>query len=100
MLLAIQSQVDGHIPGSGSHEVLPVCGTSLGLLFLSKGLAPVVINKLKYGTRHPNNPNILLDSNWNRHPRDVRNLTELISSMPKWPKLLTTQDLDLARAVK
>ena len=99
-LLAVQDQVDGHFKGSGAHESLPVCGTSLALLFLSKGLAPVVINKLKYGTRHPNNPNILLDNNWNRHPRDVRNLTELISSMPKWPKLLTTQDLDLARAVK
>ena len=100
MLMAIQNPVDGSIPGSGSHESQPVCGTSLGLLFLSKGLAPVVINKLKYGTRHPNNPNIMLDNNWNRHPRDVRNLTELMSSMPKWPKLLTTQDLDLTRAVK
>ena len=43
---------------------------------------------------------MLVDDNWNRHPRDVRNLTELISGMPKWPKLLTTQELDLARAVK
>ena len=100
MMLATQVAVDGHWVGTGSHEAQPVCGTSLALLFLSKGLAPVLINKLKYGTRHPNNPNILLDNNWNRHPRDVRNLTELISSMPRWPKLLTTQDLDLARAVK
>lgn len=100
MFLAIQSPVDGHWVGTGNQEAIPVCGTSLALLFLSKGLAPVMINKVKYGTRHPNNPNILLDNNWNRHPRDVRNLTELISSMPRWPKLLTTQDLDLARAVK
>ena len=100
MLLAIQNPVDGHWTGTGTHETHPVYSTSLALLFVSKGLAPVLINKLKYGTRHLNNPNILLDNNWNRHPRDVRNLTELVSSMPKWPKLLTTQDLDLARAVK
>ena len=99
-LLAIQNPVDGHFPGVGQYETQPVCGTSLALLFLSKGLSPVLINKLKYGTRHPNNPNILLDNNWNRHPRDVRNLTELISSLPRWPKLLTSQELDLARAVK
>jgi hypothetical protein len=100
MMLATQNQIDGHWVGTGSHEAQPVCGTSLALLFLSKGLAPVLVNKLKYGTRHPNNPTLLLDNNWNRHPRDVRNLTELISSLPRWPKLLTTQDLDLARAVK
>ncbi len=100
MLLATQNQVDGHWVGLGSHESQPVCGTSLALLFLSKGLAPVLINKLRHGTRHPNNPLVLLDNNWNRHPRDIRNLTELISSMPRWPKLLTTQELDLSRAVK
>jgi hypothetical protein len=100
MLLATQNAVDGHWPGTGSYETQPVCGTSFALLFLSKGLAPVLINKLKYGARHPNNANVLLDNNWNRHPRDVRNLAELISSMPRWPKLLTTQELDLARAVK
>lgn len=99
-LLAIQNPVDGHWVGTGTYESRPVCGTSLALLFLSKGLSPVLVNKLKYGMRHPNNPNVLLDNNWNRHPRDVRNLTELISNMPRWPKLLTSQDLDLARAVK
>ena len=100
MLLAIQNGVDGRFVGTGTHESQPVYSTSLALLFLSKGLAPVLINKLKYGTRHPNNPNLLLDNQWNRHPRDVRNLTELISGMPRWPKLMTTQELDLARAVK
>lgn len=100
MLMATQNDISGAWTGTASHETNQVCGTSLALLFLSKGLAPVLINKLKYGPRNPNNPNALLDNNWNRHPRDVRNLTELVSSMPKWPKLLTTQELDLARAVK
>ncbi len=100
MLLSTQNAVDGHWEGTASHEKSPVCGTSFALLFLSKGLAPVLINKLKHGPRNPNNPVVLLDDDWNRHPRDVRNLTELISGMPKWPKLLTTQEVDLARAVK
>jgi hypothetical protein len=100
MLLATQIPLTGGWVGTAAHEQNPVCGTSFALLFLSKGLAPVLVNKLKYGPRHPNNANLLLDNNWNRHPRDIRNLTELISSMPKWPKLLTTQDLDLSKAVK
>ena len=100
MLLSTQNQISGSWVGSGFLENSEVLSTTYALLFLSKGLAPVLINKLKYGPRHPNNPNETLDNAWNRHPRDVRNLTELISSMPKWPKLLTTQELDLARAVK
>lgn len=99
-LLETQNQFDGHWVGSDSLEKQPVLGTSLALLFLSKGMAPVLINKLKYGKRHPNNADVVIENNWNRHPRDVRNLTELISTMPKWPKLLTSQDVDLARAVK
>ena len=97
MLLATQA-IDGSWADNFDKQSL--CGTSFSLLFLSKGLAPVLINKLKYGPRQPNNPNVVIDDGWNRHPRDVRNLTELISSMPKWPKLLTTQELDLAKAVK
>ena len=96
----VQSLQDGHWEGIGARETHPIVGTSFVLLFLSKGLAPVLINKLKYGPPDPKNPRELADNNWNRHPRDVRNLTELISGMPKWPKLLTTQDLDIARAVQ
>jgi len=75
-------------------------GTSMALLFLSKGLAPVLINKLKYGPRDPNRRGEVVSNDWNRHRRDVRNLVDLISGSPKWPKLLTSQDLDLARAVE
>lgn len=100
MLITIQNPVDGHWIGTGEQETHPVFGTSLGLLFLSKGLAPVLVNKLKYGPPQPRNLNLAATENWNRHPRDVRNLVELISYMPKWPKLLTSQEVDLARAVK
>ncbi len=99
-LLQTQVAVDGHWEGTGSQEMQLVVGTSFALLFLSKGLAPVLVNKLKHGPRQPNHPNQLTGNDWNRHPRDVRNLTELICSMPKWPKLLTTQELDISRAVK
>jgi Domain of unknown function (DUF4159) len=99
-LVATQNGPDGAWPGSGNVERHPVVGTSMALLFLSKGLAPVLINKLKYGPRDPGRKDEVLGDDWNRHRRDVRNLTELISGLPKWPKLLTTQDLDIARAVE
>ena len=99
-LLAMQNNVSGFWQGSGSYEGHPIVGTSMALLFLSKGLAPVLINKLKYGPRDPQRPLEVVGNDWNRHRRDVRNLVDMISGLPKWPKLLTTQDLDLARAVE
>lgn len=74
-----------------------VVGTSLALMFLSKGLAPVLINKLQYGPRDPTRK-MIVGTDWNRHPDDVRNLTQYISSRPKWPKLLTWQTVDITQA--
>lgn len=74
-----------------------IVGTSLALLFLSKGLSPVVINKLKVGPRDPATGDVA-DRDWNRHPRDVANLVEYTSSVPKWPPLLTWQVVDLKTA--
>ncbi len=71
----------------------PIVGTSFGLQFLSKGLAPVLINKLRYGD--PNRADAAND--WNRHPDDVRNLTQYISNRPKWPRLLTWQTVDITQ---
>lgn len=99
-LLQLQIQIDGSWLGVGPGESDPTVATCFSLLFLSKGLAPVLINKLKYGPKQKNNFNALADHSWNRHPRDVRNLTDLICNLPKWPKLLTSQELDLDRAVK
>lgn len=73
-----------------------VLGTSYALLFLSKGLAPVLVNKLKYGPVHPATKEAL-DTNWNKHENDIRNLTERISGLKKWPKLLAWQVVDLAK---
>lgn len=99
-LVALQNGITGHWVGTGAVETHPVLGTSMALLFLSKGMAPVLINKLKYGPRDPRKKGEILGNDWNRHRRDVRNLTELICGLPKWPKLMTSQDLDIARAVE
>ena len=77
-----------------SSEESAVVGTSLALLFLSKGLSPVVINKLEFGPRDPLTGQTAT-RDWNRHRRDVSNLVEYISGLPQWPKLLTWQTVDL-----
>jgi hypothetical protein len=75
----------------------PIVGTSFALLFLSKGLSPVVINKLKFGRRDPDTGEVL-GGDWNQHPRDVSNLVDFTSSREGWPKLLTWQVVDLRTA--
>ena len=83
---------------SNPYEQSPILATSFSLLFLSKGLSPVLVNKLKFGSRQRNRPLEIEGNDWNRHPRDIRNLVESISGMKGWPTLLTTQELDLPRA--
>jgi hypothetical protein len=60
--------------------------TSFVLLFLAKGRAPVLINKLRHGP----------GSDWNNDRDDVRNLTGLVSR--DWNHLLTWQIVDPASA--
>ncbi|MBS0266877.1 MAG: DUF4159 domain-containing protein [Planctomycetes bacterium] len=74
-----------------------VRSTSFALLFLSKGLAPVLINKLQHGPQDGRRRD-LASLDWNRHPSDIRNLTQHISNLPKWPKLLVWQTVELAHA--
>lgn len=95
-----QSLQDGSFTGTSAAETDPVVASSFALLFLSKGLAPVLINKLNYGGA--NEARKVDDGtlpNWNLHPNDVRNLTEFVSSRPHWPKLLTYQELDLEKVL-
>jgi hypothetical protein len=75
----------------------PSIGTSFALMFLSKGLAPVLINKLEYGPRDPDRKEVV-GSDWNLHQDDVRNLTQHISSLAKWPRLLNWQTVDVSQA--
>jgi len=76
-----------------------VVGTSLALLFLSKGLSPVLINKLKFGPRdqRTQEPD---PAHWNNHPRDVSNLCDYVSGRSKWPRLVAWQIVDLKLAAR
>ena len=64
----------------------PVVATSFALLFLAKGRAPVLVNKLRHGPR----------GDWNPDPDDVRNLVSVVSR--DWKSLLTWQVVDPAAA--
>lgn len=97
LLVDRQMRLTGSWQGAGSMETEPVVGTSFALLFLSKGLAPVLINKLEYPARDAGG-NKLAGNLWNKHHDDIRNLTQLVSNLPKWPKLLTWQVVDLEQA--
>lgn len=76
-----------------------VTSTALALLFVSKGLSPVLINKLKYGPRDLRTGDVV-NQDWNQHPTDVNNLTTYISRREGWPKLLTWQVVDLRTAAE
>ena len=97
-LVDTQSARDGSWNGNMSDRRVD---TALAILFLSKGLSPILMNKLKYGDAE-NDPLARRGRGdlpaWNRHPRDVRNLAEYLTTRPKWPKLLSWQEVDLAKA--
>jgi hypothetical protein len=96
-LVSQQNPANGTWVGVGQGEQDPLIGTCFSLIFLSKGLAPVLINKLEYGPRD-HTGNHIKGSDWNRHQDDVRNLTQHISGLPKWPKLLNWQTVDVTQA--
>lgn len=98
-LSLMQDNVIGTWKGAaGEGEQNSVVGTSFALLFLSKGMTPVVINKLKYGV--PDDPASQIQVPWNRHPRDVRNLMDYISGLDEWPKLLSWQEVHISAALR
>jgi len=76
--------------------------TSFALLFLSKGLSPVLINKLKFGPLDQGKPGKRkqnVNNDWRRSPKDAHNLTEMIATLEKWPKLLTWQVVDFNKLI-
>jgi hypothetical protein len=95
-LVGTQRASTGEWKGIGHMEQEPVIGTSFALLFLSKGLAPVLMQKCMFGT--PDGRQGVVGDNWNHHRWDARRLVERISGMPKWPQLVTWQVLDLNKA--
>lgn len=80
----------------GADAAYAVVDTCFALLFLSKGLAPVVVNKIEYGPRDAEGR--VTSEDWNRHPRDVANLIDSLTTRSGWPQFLNWQTVDLERA--
>lgn len=75
---------NGYWKGTGHAESNEVIGTSLALLFLSKGRRPVVISKVRHNTDN---------TDWNKHPAAIANLTRRVEKA--WKRDLTWQTFDL-----
>ncbi len=84
--------------GSGQHEEDPVIGTSFAMLFLSRGLSPVLMQKLAYGD--PEAKDAGKGSHWNQHPQGLQRLMEHISGLPQWPKRVIWQTSPLNQMVE
>jgi Domain of unknown function (DUF4159) len=82
-LVRSQNKLSGFWTGGGENEIV---GTSLALLFLAKGRAPVLINKLSHLPR----------GDWNKDADDVRNMVGVVSR--EWNHLLTWQAVDPSTA--
>jgi hypothetical protein len=77
-LLGMQNQVTG----AWSDANGPVISTCFALLFLAKGRAPVLVNKLQHGP----------GGDWNNDADDIRNLVGVVAR--DWNQLLTWQVVD------
>ena len=86
-LLERQS-VDGRWQGSGGFggEGDPLVTTSMALLFLSKGLRPILVGKYQHGD----------GQTWNPHPQGVHLLTRFVEKA--WGRKLNWQTIEAAQA--
>ena len=82
---------DGSWAEGNYGQIIP---TAFSLLFLSKGLSRVVVNKLDYTSGVDSEDTA---GDWNRHPLDVPNLIEKVDGLKGWPPRLTSQNLKLSR---
>ena len=72
--LVSTQEKDGHWPGHGVGNSLT--DTCFAVLFLSRGRAPIMMNKLHYEFDKTAKT---VDANWNDRPRDVANLAKFTS---------------------
>jgi hypothetical protein len=77
-----QDKLQGFWRGAGLVEHEPLVPTCFAVLFLAKGRAPVLVNKLRHGP----------EGDWNNDHDDIRNLVGLVSR--DWKSLLTWQVID------
>lgn len=73
-----------------------VMATSYALHFLSKGMAPVLFNKLQWA--RPRDLESRAVNMENKRSGGVRNLIRFISTLDRWPRALAWQDLDISQA--
>ena len=64
--------------GSWNESYRPVANTALGILFLARGRAPIMISKLRYQTGDQ-------AGRWNQRPGDVANAVEYLSRQAERP---------------
>ncbi|MFO1023220.1 MAG: DUF4159 domain-containing protein [Planctomycetales bacterium] len=98
LLVSKQKQFLGGWSGDTT-EADQIVSTSLALLFLAKGASPVLINKLKYGVGDAG-PKSNSDLPWNRHRRDIHNLTDFTCTLTGWPKLMSWQEVNISTVLK
>jgi hypothetical protein len=80
-LVKVQDPLQGFWQGQGL-EADPLITSSFSLLFLAKGRAPVLINKVRHGP----------GADWNNDHDDITNLVGVISR--DWKNLMTWQVVD------
>lgn len=85
-LLKGRNPLTGSWVGAGPGETDPLVGTSLALMFLSKGRRPVVVAKLMHEPLH----------DWDHHRKDVDNLVRYCEK--RWERELTWQVMQLKGA--
>ena len=78
VLIQRQERLEGYWDGQSGREV----NTSFALLFLAKGRAPVLVNKLRHGP----------GPDWNNDHDDIANLVGVVSR--DWKHLLTWQVIE------
>ncbi len=79
-LVKDQNKLSGFWRSGGQEN--EVIATSFALLFLAKGRAPVLINKLRHAP----------EQDWNSDPDDVRNIVSIVAD--DWKNLLAWQVVD------
>lgn len=86
LLVSLQDDLNGQWQGDGIGESNPIVGTSLALLFMSKGRRPVVVSKVQHTD----------DTDWDRHRAGVQNLTFRVEQ--RWRRDLSWQTINMRAA--
>ncbi len=79
-----ERNLEGSWQGTGPGEADPVIGTSLALLFLSKGRRPIVVARLMHDADN---------GDWNMHRRSIQNLVGRVER--QWKRDLAWQSFNL-----